>query len=110
MIGSLLGIAPVSVTIILLSQPWIRSANVMDIPLIGSLPRELPRVEAAGRGDWLRVEAVVRFAERLGAKHLGIATCVGLIEESRILHDILAANGFDNWLCQVKCVNSESVE
>ena len=58
------------------------------------LAQEAARVEAVGYGDWTRVEEVMRFAERLGAKHLGIATCVGLIEESRILHDILTANGF----------------
>jgi len=59
------------------------------------IAREAARVEAEGYGEWTRVEEVMRFAEKLGAKHLGIATCVGLIQESRILHEILESNGFD---------------
>lgn len=56
--------------------------------------QEAARIEAAGYGVWPRVEEVMRFAERLGAKHIGIATCVGLIRESRILNEILIANDF----------------
>jgi len=59
------------------------------------IAREAARVEAAGYGIWPRVEEVMQFAHRLGAKHLGIATCVGLIQESRILHEILEAHGFE---------------
>jgi uncharacterized metal-binding protein len=36
----------------------------------------------------------VEFAKRIGAKKIGIATCVGLIEESRIFARILEKNGF----------------
>ncbi len=52
------------------------------------------RVEAAGYCRWPRVEEVMQFARRLEVSHLGIATCVGLIEESRILAEIFRANGF----------------
>ena len=34
---------------------------------------------------YTRVEEVIEFACRMGYKKIGIATCVGLIEESRIL-------------------------
>lgn len=44
---------------------------------------------------YTRVEEVVEFARRMGFQKIGIATCVGLIEESRILAKILRKNGFE---------------
>mgnify|MGYP000644671063 FL=1 len=35
------------------------------------------------------------FAKRMGSHKIGIATCVGLIEESRIFARILRKNGFE---------------
>ena len=42
------------------------------------------RVEARGYCRWPRVEEVMAFARQLGVEHLGIANCVGLIEEARL--------------------------
>lgn len=44
---------------------------------------------------YTRVEEVVEFAKRMGYRIIGIATCVGLIEESRVLAHILKKNGFE---------------
>lgn len=44
---------------------------------------------------YTRVEEVMEFARRMGYSKIGIATCVGLIEESRILAQILRKNGFE---------------
>lgn len=44
---------------------------------------------------YTRVEEVVEFARRMGFRKLGIATCVGLIDESRVLAKILRKNGFE---------------
>jgi len=52
------------------------------------------RTEAAGYLEWPRVQEVMEFAWRIEANHLGIAHCIGLIEEARILHKLLEANGF----------------
>lgn len=52
-------------------------------------------VEAEFYGLMTRVEEIVEFAKRMGFKKLGIATCVGLINESRILAKILRKNGFE---------------
>lgn len=51
-------------------------------------------VEAAGYRQWPRVRETVEFARRMGFRKIGIATCVGLIRESRTLAKILRANGF----------------
>ncbi len=42
-----------------------------------------------------RVEETVKFAEKIGAKKIGIATCVGTIAEARVFAKILRKNGFD---------------
>ncbi|WP_251449133.1 DUF1847 domain-containing protein [Vermiculatibacterium agrestimuris] len=42
-----------------------------------------------------RVEEIMDFARKIGAKKLGIATCVGLLKESRTLGEILRKNGFE---------------
>lgn len=52
-------------------------------------------VEAEFYGMMTRVEEIVEFSKRMGFKKLGIATCVGLINESRILAKILRKNGFE---------------
>lgn len=44
---------------------------------------------------YTRVEELIEFSKRMGFKKIGIATCVGLIEESRILARILRKKGFE---------------
>lgn len=50
-----------------------------------------------------RVEEILHFARRIGAKKIGIATCKGLMEESRIFAQILDINGFSPYgvICKV---------
>lgn len=52
---------------------------------------------------YTRVEELIEFARRMGYSKIGIATCVGLIEESRILARILRKNGFEVYgaVCKV---------
>lgn len=52
---------------------------------------------------YTRVQEIVAFAKRMGYHRIGIATCVGLIEESRIFAQILRKNGFEVYgaLCKV---------
>ncbi len=52
-------------------------------------------VEYEGYGKRTRVEEVIQFAKKIGAGKIGIATCLGLIEESRTLAKILRVNGFE---------------
>ena len=51
--------------------------------------------EAANSSIQTRVEDIIRLAEVTGSKKLGIATCVGLLGESRTLAKILRKCGFD---------------
>ena len=52
-------------------------------------------IEADGYGKWPRVKETILFAKRMGYHKIGIATCVGLIRESRTLAKILRLNGFE---------------
>lgn len=53
------------------------------------------RTEGRSYTKWTRVEDTIDFAREMGYKKLGIATCVGLIAESRILTKILETKGFE---------------
>ncbi len=44
---------------------------------------------------WTRVEDTIALAKLMGWKKVGIGTCIGLLEESSRLADILRAQGFE---------------
>ena len=69
------------------------------------------RTEAAGYCKEPRVEEIINFARRIGVRRLGIASCIGLIQEARILQEILEANGFevDSVCCKVGSIDKEKI-
>ncbi|MCF0142264.1 MAG: DUF1847 domain-containing protein [Parasporobacterium sp.] len=52
-------------------------------------------VEFDGYCKLTRVEEICLFAKRMGFKKIGVATCVGLIRESRTLAKVLRSHGFE---------------
>ncbi len=50
--------------------------------------------EYEGYGHLTRVQETIEFAKKMGYQTLGIATCVGLLKESRQLAKLLRAHGF----------------
>lgn len=68
-------------------------------------------VEGGFYGKYTRVEEIMEFARRIGANRIGIATCVGLIEESRIFARILRSNGFEVYgaSCKVGSVDKTDI-
>lgn len=52
-------------------------------------------VEHEGYMQWCRVREVMEFARKMGFKKIGIATCVGLIRETRTLATVLRKHGFE---------------
>ena len=50
-----------------------------------------------------RLEEIIEFAKRMGAKKLGIATCIGLLKESGTLARILRNHGFEVFGVGCKC-------
>ena len=55
---------------------------------------ESARTEAAGYGRVTRIEDIMDFARRIGAQRLGIAHCIGLMQEAKVAQEIFAAHGF----------------
>jgi len=69
------------------------------------------RTEAGGYCRDTRIEEIMAFARRIGAKHLGIACCVGLRREAALAADIFQANGFETScvICKVGSVPKEDI-
>lgn len=68
-------------------------------------------VEYEGYCQLTRVEEIMTFARKIGAKKIGIANCIGLINESRIFARILKANGFEVFsvICKVAGLDKSAI-
>lgn len=75
------------------------------------LAQAAARTEAAGYCKETRVQEVMGFARRIGVSRLGIASCIGLIREARLLHEILEANDFEVFsvCCKVGSIPKEEI-
>jgi uncharacterized metal-binding protein len=61
----------------------------------GRIAHIAAEIEGDCYGKLTRVEETVLFAKRLGAKKVGIASCLGLSNESAAFAKVLKANGID---------------
>jgi uncharacterized metal-binding protein len=75
------------------------------------IARAAAEVEGVYYGKLTRVEEIVAFARRIGAKKIGLATCVGLAGEARIFAKILEANGFEPFsaLCKAGAADKREI-
>jgi uncharacterized metal-binding protein len=75
------------------------------------LALESARTEAAGYCRSTRVEEIMDFARRMGFQRLGIAHCVGLMQEARAAYDIFAAGGFEVFAvcCKAGSIDKEKI-
>lgn len=69
------------------------------------------QIEYEGYCRLTRVEETIQFAHRMGYERIGIATCAGLIQESRVLGRILRANGFQVYgiACKAGAIDKSAV-
>lgn len=80
-----------------------------------SLDARMARASAEIEGEYYgratRVEEIVMFAKRIGAERIGIASCLGLIEESRIFVKVLRANKLEPYtvVCKVGAVDKTEI-
>ncbi len=72
-------------------------------PQVAQIMLASAQVEGQYYGQLTRVEEIIVFAKKIGAKKIGLASCAGLIRENRIFADILRANGLSVYgvLCKV---------
>jgi uncharacterized metal-binding protein len=75
------------------------------------MARAAAEVEGLYHGKLTRVEEIVAFAHRMAATRIGIATCLGLIEESRIFAKILRAKALEPYtvVCKVGSVDKGEI-
>ena len=78
----------------------VERAYVSD-PQLRRIAVESARTEAAGYCKATRVQEIMDFAQRMGWTRLGIAHCVGLMQEAKAARDIFLAGGFE--VCTVCC-------
>ena len=52
-------------------------------------------VEEQFYGKMTRVQETIEFAKRIGAKKIGIGTCLGLLDEAKVFAKLLRHNGFE---------------
>ena len=72
---------------------------------------ESARTESAGYCRSTRIQEIMDFARRIGATRLGIAHCVGLMEEAKAAREIFLHNGFEveAICCKVGSIEKEKV-
>jgi uncharacterized metal-binding protein len=72
---------------------------------------ESARTESSGYCRNTRIQEIMDFARRIGATRLGIAHCVGLMEEAKAAREIFLRNGFDvdAICCKVGSIEKEKV-
>ena len=69
----------------------------------GIIARAAAEIEGRYYGKLTRVEEIIAFSKAIGAKRIGIATCIGLINEAKTFVKILEAKGLESYgvLCKV---------
>lgn len=91
-------------------ETYRRAMDALNSPEDNRIAVAAAQVEYEGYGKRTRVEEVIQFARKIGAKKIGIATCLGLIEESRTLTKILRINGFEVHGAVCKCGATPKVD
>jgi uncharacterized metal-binding protein len=77
-----------------------------DDPVLQKMAVSAAEVEDETYCKATRVEDTMNFASRMGYKKLGIATCGGLLDESRVLARILRKHGFEVYAAVCKIGNN----
>jgi uncharacterized metal-binding protein len=80
-------------------------------PLVSKITVAAAEIEGVYYGRLTRVEEVAAFAKRIDAKKIGIATCVGLINETKSFIKFLDAQGISSYTvaCKVGAVDKTEI-
>lgn len=79
--------------------------------VLGNIAKVSAGIEGDFYGQKTRVEETIEFIKRIGAKKIGIATCVGLIPETRLFTNILDKEGIEYYTvgCKVGAVDKTRI-
>jgi uncharacterized metal-binding protein len=83
----------------------------LDQEELRRLAIESARTEAAGYCRSTRIEEIMDFARRIEARKLGIAHCIGLMQEAKIARDIFVSGGFEVYAvcCKAGSIAKEKI-
>lgn len=70
---------------------------------IGEWARIASLVEAEGYCEWPRLKDTVEFAKKMGFTKIGIACCIGLLNEAKRVSEIITSYGFESNVVMCKC-------
>ncbi len=93
-----------------------RSQDIREIARLASI-QEAECYQGRGSKDYVihpskpRLQEIMEFAEKIGAKRLGVAFCIGLQKEASILHELLESHGFEvvSVCCKVGRIPKETI-
>ncbi|PWC40386.1 DUF1847 domain-containing protein [Azospirillum sp. TSO22-1] len=74
------------------------------------IARAAAEVEGLYYGKLTRVEETVAFARRIGARKIGIASCVGLINETKVFAQVLKLAGLEPFTVACKIGSTDKNE
>ncbi|PKM80728.1 MAG: hypothetical protein CVU89_12390 [Firmicutes bacterium HGW-Firmicutes-14] len=77
---------------------------------IAKISHAAAEIEGLYYGKLTRAEEIIAFAKKTGAKKIGIATCVGLMNEARIFAKILKAKGLESYCVICKVGSTDKTE
>ncbi|HEY3277938.1 MAG TPA: DUF1847 domain-containing protein [Syntrophorhabdaceae bacterium] len=75
------------------------------------IARAAAEIEGTYFGKLTRVEEIIEFARRMGARKIGIASCVGLMNETRIFAQVLEKKGLKSYtvICKVASIDKTEI-
>ena len=79
-------------------------------PMVSTFAKAAAEVESLNYCKYTRVEEIIDFARRIGAKKIGIATCTGLINETKSFVKILDAHGVESYCTNCKIGSIDKAE
>lgn len=80
-------------------------------PEVSKMALAAAEIEGTYYGKLTRVEEIAAFARRIGAKKVGVATCIGLKNEAKIFIRFLEAQGIASYsvICKVGSVDKSEI-
>lgn len=87
------------------------TSHLAEDNLDGRMARAAAEIEGLYYGNATRVEEIILFAKRIGASRIGIATCMGLIQEARTFAKIVRAKGLQPFtaVCKIGSVDKSEI-
>ncbi len=78
--------------------------------LVSKISHAAAEIEGTYYGKLTRVEEIIAFAKKINVKKIGIATCIGLMNETKIFAKILKAKGIESYCVICKVGSTDKTE